>query len=297
MIADGDWVLLYLNDRVRFVVKVSQGLKFHTHKGFVLGSDIIGKEFGDTVRTSGGIDLALLRPTMRDFIRKFSRASQIIYPKDAAIIIGYLDVAPGFTVLEGGVGSGALTAALARAVGAEGKVIGYDLREGALETARKNLEMLGLNNVELRVGDVSTYTGDPVDAIMLDVPSPWEMVSWTKSTMKPSSICACLCPTYNQVEKTVLALREVGFVDVQALEILERRIKVAENATRPENLGLSHTAFLVFARSTRLTFRFEELGHRDREREAHEESEESPADYEEGSKSLIATDLNGELPG
>ncbi|WP_449462838.1 tRNA (adenine-N1)-methyltransferase [Tardisphaera miroshnichenkoae] len=296
MIADGDWVLLYLNDRVRFVVRASPELKFHTHKGFVLGSDIIGKEFGDTIKTSGGVEFALLRPTMRDFIRKFSRASQIIYPKDAAIIIGYLDVAPGFTVLEGGVGSGALTAALARAVGAGGKVISYDIREEAIETAKKNLEMLDLNNVELRVGDVSTYAGDPVDAIMLDVPSPWEMVTWAKSAMKPSSLCACLCPTYNQVEKTVLALREAGFVDVQALEILERKIKVAENATRPENLGLSHTAFLVFARSTRLSFRFEELGHRDREYETRDESDEGPSDYEDGGKSLITADPNGDLP-
>ncbi len=296
MISDGDWVLLYLNDRIRFVVRASPELKFHTHKGFIVGTDVIGKEFGDTVKTSGGVEFALLRPTMRDFIRKFSRASQIIYPKDAAIIIGYLDVAPGFTVLEGGVGSGALTAALARAVGAEGKVISYDIREEAINTAKKNLEMLGLANVELRVGDVSTYAEDPVDAVMLDVPSPWELVRWVKSAMKPSSICACLCPTYNQVEKTVLALREAGFVDVQALEILERKIKVAENATRPENLGLSHTAFLVFARSTRLAFRFEEFGHRDGEHKASDEPEESPADHEEGGEGLIATDPNGELP-
>ncbi|MGC8601180.1 MAG: tRNA (adenine-N1)-methyltransferase [Thermoprotei archaeon] len=296
MIKEGDWVLLYLNDRVRFVVKASSQLKFHTHKGFIVGGDIVGKDYGETVRTSGGVDFVILKPSIRDFIRKFSRASQIIYPKDAAIIIAYLGIGPGSTVLEGGVGSGALTAALAHAVGDRGKVIGYDVREEAVETAKKNLEMLGLTNFELRLGDVTSYSGEPADAIMLDVPSPWDMVSWVKSFLKPSSACACLCPTYNQVEKTVIALRDTGFVDVQALEILERKIRVAQNATRPENLGLSHTAFLVFARSTRLSFGFEGLGHRNGDHKTHDESSESPNYDEEGGEGLIAAEPQGQLP-
>jgi len=280
MIREGDWVLLYMNDRIRYVIKATPDLKFHTHKGFVLGSDIIGKEYGDVVTTSGGVPFALLRPLVRDLVRKFSRASQIIYPKDAAIIVSYLGLRPGSVVLEGGIGSGALTFALASAVGEGGKVIGYDIREEAISTAKKNLEAVDVKNVQLILGRVETYSGEPVDAVALDLPSPWEVTPWLKSTLKPSSPCSCLCPTFNQVEKTVLALREAGFVDVQSYEILERKIKVARDATRPENLGLSHTGFLVFARSTRLSSRFEQVGHEDREEETGGKTGEGAANYE-----------------
>lgn len=287
MIENGDWVLLYLNDDIRYVVKASPDLKFHTHKGYLLGSDIVGKEYGETVTTSGNIPFVILKPQIRDFIRKFSRSSQIIYPKDAATIINYLGIAPGSVVLEGGVGSAALTVAMAHAVGVTGKIIGYDTRQEAIDTARKNLESIGISNVELRLGKVESYSESPLDAVTLDIPSPWEVAGWIKSALKPSSFCSCLCPTFNQVEKTVLALRDQGFVDVQAVEILERKIKVAENATRPENIGLSHTAFLVFARSTKLNFRFEEVGQKHRENKAQDEAKEAATYYEQSDQGLV----------
>ena len=303
LVKEGDWVLLYLNDRIRYVIQARTDLKFHTHKGYINGSDLVAANFGDAVTTSGGVKMLVLRPQVRDFVRKFSRVTQIVYPKDAALILFYAGIGPGTTVIEAGVGSGGLTAALCHAVGPQGRVIGYDLNPSAIEATKKNLAMMGLDNADLRNGDVSSCSDGPVDAVVLDLPSPWLLAKWLKAVLKPASSCACICPTFDQVEKTVLALEAEGFADVEALELLERKIKVAKDATRPENLGLPHTAFLVFGRSTSLArwwtdvsrTRTEDLRQEDNQEETDSEAHQGTGDYQQPRRRSVAASPDAEF--
>ncbi len=48
--------------------------------------------------------------------------------------------------------------------------------------------------------------------------------------------------------KTVSALRERPFVDVETVELILRRITVAENRTRPETIMIGHSGYTTTAR-------------------------------------------------
>ena len=80
------------------------------------------------VTTLAGVPYLILRPLLRDFVLSMPRGATVIYPKDAAAIVGLADIFPGAHVVEAGVGSGALTCSLLRAVGPTGRVTSYERR-------------------------------------------------------------------------------------------------------------------------------------------------------------------------
>ena len=80
-----------------------------------------------------------LRPLLSDFVLSMPRGAAVVYPKDAAAIVGFADIYPGAVVVEAGVGSGALTCSLLRAVGDAGRVHSFERREDFAAVARKNV--------------------------------------------------------------------------------------------------------------------------------------------------------------
>ena len=155
-ISEGDYVLLCLDPRRTYMVKVEAGKSFHTHKGFIKLDELIGKEFGAVVQSSLGIEFTALKPSLTDYIMKSSRKTQITYPKDAALIVMFSGIGPGSRVVESGTGTGALTTALAHYVKPEGRVYSYELREEFQKNAEKNLKRANLLDfVELKSGDVT----------------------------------------------------------------------------------------------------------------------------------------------
>jgi len=52
----------------------------------------------------------------------------------------------------------------------------------------------------------------------------------------------------DQVVMTVEALREHGFVDIETIECLMRRMQTERGKTRPETLMTGHTGYITFAR-------------------------------------------------
>ena len=166
----------------------------------------------------------------------------------------HLDVYPGAQVLEAGTGTGALTAALVRAVGPEGKVVSYEQREEFLELARSAItDALGglPETLELRIGDV--YEAGTVDGIFdraaLDVPEPWQAVAAFARALRPGGILFVLCPNVSQVVRLGEALREHGgFGLIETVEVLERGWTVRGRSSRPEHRMVAHTGFLTFAR-------------------------------------------------
>ncbi|MEM2971751.1 MAG: tRNA (adenine-N1)-methyltransferase [Candidatus Bathyarchaeia archaeon] len=251
-IREGDYVLLYLNQRKTFLVRVETGKTFHTHKGFIRFDDLIGKEYGSTVLSSLNIEFKLLKPLLRDYVMKALRKTQITYPKDIALIVMFSGISAGSHVVEAGTGTGALTTALAYYVKPNGKVYSYEVRAEFLETAEKNLRRTGLTDfVELKNKDITASIDErDVDAVILDLAMPWLVVPHAYTALKPCGTLVSFSPTIDQVVKTVEALKENAFVDIETVECLLRGMQTERGKTRPQTLMTAHTGYITFARKT-----------------------------------------------
>jgi len=247
---EGEYVLLYLDQRRTYLVKVESGKTFHTHKGFVKLDDLIGKDYGSTIASSLGVRFTILKPLLRDYVMKSARRTQIIYPKDIALIILFSGIGPGSRVVEAGTGTGALTTALAHYVKPDGRVYSYEVRGEFIETAEKNLRRAGLTPfVELKNKDITTgIDEDEVDAVILDMATPWLVVPHAYKSLKPCGTLVSFSPTIDQTIKTVEALKENGFIDIETVECLMRGMKIERGKTRPQTLMTAHTGYITFAR-------------------------------------------------
>ena len=227
------------------------GQTFHTHKGYLKLDELIGKEYGEPIKSSLGIYFTTLKPSLTDYIMKSSRNTQIIYPKDAALIVMFSGIGPGSRVVESGTGTGSLTTALVHYVGPTGKVYTYELRPEFQKNAAKNLQRSKLNDyVEMKSGDVTVtgYEERDVDAVILDLAVPWLVVPYAYTALKPSGIIVSFSPTIDQVVKTTEALKENGFVFIETVECLMRSMQVERGKTRPNTMMTGHTGYITHAR-------------------------------------------------
>ena len=250
VIREGDDVLLYLDLRRSWLVRALPGRELHTHKGVVRLDDVLGLPYGSKVRSSTGQEFTVLRPTIRDYVLKMRRATQIIYPKDMGLILAFTGIGPGWRVVEGGTGTGALTAFLAYHVRPDGHVYTYEVRPEFLEVAKKNIERLGLSDLmDFKLADITEGIEErDVDAVVLDIASPWEAVPHACEALRPSGSFASFSPTIDQAVNTVKALRKHGFVAIEVVECLLRHIRAEPGKTRPEWLMRAHTGYMTFAR-------------------------------------------------
>lgn len=249
-IAEGDLVLLLLDPRRTYMVKVETGKTFHTHKGYVKMDDLLGKEFGSIFQSSLGAPFTALKPTLSDYIMKSSRRTQITYPKDAALIVMFSGIGPGSRVVESGTGTGALTTALAHYVRPNGKVYSYEMREEFQKNAEKNLSRSNLlDYVELKTGDVTTGIEESdIDAVVLDLATPWLVIPHASTALKPSGLLISFSPTIDQVVKTTESLNEHSFVLIETVECLMRAMQVERGKTRPQTLMTGHSGYITHAR-------------------------------------------------
>lgn len=249
-IAEGDNILLYLDLRRTYMIKVQAGQTFHTHKGYVKFDDLIGKEFGSTFKSSLGINFTVLKPQLTDYILKSQRNTQIIYAKDAALIVMFSGIGPGSRVVESGTGTGALTTALAHYVQPTGKIYSYDIRPEGQKTAEKNLTRSGhIDYVELKLKDVVTGIDErDVDAVVLDMAVPWLVVPQAYEALKPSGTIVSFSPTIDQVVKTVEALKENNFLNIETFECIMRNMQTERGKVRPQTLMTGHTGYITHAR-------------------------------------------------
>ena len=249
-ISEGDYVLLYFDERRKWLVKATTDREFHTHKGVIRFGSIMGKPYGSIVKSSLNQDFWVLRPTTCDFIMSVERPTQIIYPKDAGIIILKLGLKPGALVVEAGTGSGALTLAMANAVKPDGHVYSYEVRPEFIKTASRNLRKAGvLDYVSLKSADAKLgFEEKNMDAVMIDLGDPWKVVSKAYRCLKGGAPIASFSPTFNQIEKTVGAMKRSNFLDLETFELLLREIRVDKGKTRPVTFMVGHTGYLTFAK-------------------------------------------------
>jgi tRNA (adenine57-N1/adenine58-N1)-methyltransferase catalytic subunit len=249
-ISEGDYVLIYLDARRTYMIKMQAGQTFHTHKGYLKLDELIGKPYGEPIKSSLGIYFTTLKPALTDYIMKSSRNTQIIYPKDAALIVMFSGIGPGSRVVESGTGTGSLTTALAHYVGSTGKIYTYELRPEFQKNAAKNLERSKLiNHVEMKSGDVTLgFEEHDVDAVILDLAVPWLVVPHAYTALRPSGVLVSFSPTIDQVVRTTEALRENGFVFIETVECLMRTMQVERGKTRPNTMMTGHTGYITHAR-------------------------------------------------
>ena len=250
---DGERIILLDGKGRRYLVRLEAGAVFHYHGGAVPHDLVIGSEEGTTVHSSTGSSLVCFRPRLVDFVLKMGRGAQVIYPKDLGPILVYADVFAGARVLEAGTGSGALTMALARAVGAEGRVVSYEVRQEFHEVARQNLEQFFGKVpawVDLRLGDLREVTAaaERFHRAILDVPSPWDLLPAVGEVLLSGGMVCGYLPTTGQVQELTLALERGGFAEVETFEVMLRSWHVTPRSVRPDHRMIAHTGFIMVAR-------------------------------------------------
>lgn len=254
IINEGDYVLIYVDDRRRKVVKASRGARFESDKGVLDLGHAVGLRYGSQVPLSTGTKAYLLRPLQLDLVSKFRRVTQVIYPKDAGFMILLAGISSGSYVLEIGVGTGYLTSFIANVVKPGGLVVGYEMRPEYAEVALKNLSKLGLDkNVIMRVADARLGIEKPgdrtFDAVFIDMPDPWNVYQKLGDVVRPSAPVITFLPTLNQVIKALEFVELVSCgVDVRVYETILREFEPHAQALRPRTLYTAHTGYIMFFR-------------------------------------------------
>ena len=251
LFSEGDLALLQDRKGRRHLLTLSEGQTFHSHQGRLLHADLIGHTVGGWYRTDRGHTLLAVRPTLGDYVREMPRGPQIVYPKDLGNIVTLADVFPGATVIEGGLGSGSLTAALLRAVGHEGRVITYEIEESVIPRATANIEKVvgDTSRLTIKVGNIYEGISErDVDRVVLDVPEPWETAGTVGDALVMGGIVLSFLPTILQVHRLTLALEEdARFQMIETVETLLRPWHVTDRSVRPAHRMVAHSGFLTTA--------------------------------------------------
>jgi tRNA (adenine57-N1/adenine58-N1)-methyltransferase len=233
-----------------FIFMLQAGAKFESHRGILMHDDLIGKPWGTQVFSHIGSPFYLLQPSLGDLLVDLPRTTQILYPKDIGFIFVTMGIGPGRKLLEAGTGSGSMTTALAYAVGSEGRVISYEVKPDVQNLARKNLTRFGLESrVDFKLRDIAEgFDETDADSFFLDVPNPYDYTVQVRNSLKPGGFLCCLIPTMNQVEKTLVALRQTNFAFIEVCELMLRFYQAEPSRLRPTDRMVAHTGYLIFAR-------------------------------------------------
>ena len=246
---EGQIAMLIL-EGMKFIFRLDPATELQTHEGIIYHRDLINVPWGSIVKSHLGKSFLFLEPTLRDILLHIQRKSQIIFPKDIGYILLRLSIGPGKKVIEAGTGSGALTTALAWAVGSSGKVFSYDKRMDMQDLAKKNLSRVGLDErVEFKLQDLSQgFDEEDADALFLDLPEPQKYLEVVYRALANGGTFGAILPTMNQVSELLEGLQDHQFGMIDVCEILLRFYKTVPQRLRPVDRMVAHTGYLVFAR-------------------------------------------------
>jgi len=251
--SEGDRIQLTDPKGKMYTFTIMPGKEWHTHKGWIVHDDLIGMPEGSVVSTSAGLKFTAFKPLLGDFVLSMPRGATIVYPKDAAMIIGVADVFPGAKVIEAGVGSGALSISLLRAIGPDGELSSFERREDFAEIASENVKTYfnGLpSQWKLTIGSVQdSETEKKYDRIILDMLAPWECVPFAAEVLRPGGVFLAYVATTTQLSSTAEALKEDGnFTEPLSSETIVRDWHHEGLAVRPMQRMIGHTGFLIVSR-------------------------------------------------
>ncbi|CAN2199006.1 GCD14 tRNA(1-methyladenosine) methyltransferase and related methyltransferases [Candidatus Nanopelagicaceae bacterium] len=251
--SEGDRIQLTDPKGKMYTFTITVGKEWHTHKGWIVHNDLIGLPEGSVVSTSAGLKFTAFKPLLGDFVLSMPRGATIVYPKDAAMIIGVADVFPGAKVIEAGVGSGALSISLLRAIGSDGELSSFERREDFAEIATENVRTYFSQlppQWKLTVGSVQDSSTDKkYDRVILDMLAPWECVAFAAEVLRPGGVFLAYVATTTQLSSTAEALKEDGrFTEPLSSETIVRDWHHEGLAVRPMQRMIGHTGFLIVSR-------------------------------------------------
>ena len=238
-------------------ITLGAGKQFHTHRGYLAHDDLIGSPDGSTVKNTAGVEYLALRPLLSDYVMSMPRGAAVVYPKDAGQIVTMTDIFPGARVVEAGVGSGALSMSLLRAVGADGMVHSFERRADFADIAQANARaFFGVDHPAwtVTVGDLveslpEAVEAGTIDRVVLDMLAPWECLDVVADALAPGGVLICYVATATQLSRVAEASRDHGgFTEPSAWESLVRGWHLEGLAVRPEHRMHGHTGFLITTR-------------------------------------------------
>jgi tRNA (adenine57-N1/adenine58-N1)-methyltransferase len=252
----GDTILFYrLNGGKKIISTIDGNFQKIDGVGVIDSSKIVGIGYGSLFKF-GNEMYYILRPILSDYINNIERRAQIITFKDSSRIVSELSIHNGCRVLECGGGNGALTIMLAYHAGDNGHVYTFEVNKLQIEILRKNIDMAMLGKritiLERDCYDKIEIEQESIDACVIDLPEPWKVLPNMMNILKNDGTICSYIPTFNQLEKTYLWLLDNGFINIRALEILEREIHLEKNIIRPEFSMLGFTGYMIFARKIRM---------------------------------------------
>ena len=251
LLKENDAVLFIDRKGRRYLKILRRGNKLEI-RGDLAPESLYGLEEGSRVKFSTGENYLVLRPTYADLIPHLPRAAQVIYPKDTGPLLIWGDVYPGATVIEGGVGAGALTIALLRAVGPTGRLISYELREDFAAAARRNVATFfgEAPNWTIKLRDLyEGFDETRVDRLFIDLPEPGRALDVVARALRPGGVFVGYVPTVMQLKDTVETLqRRSDFAEIESFETLMRNWHVKGMSVRPVHRMIAHSAFIIIAR-------------------------------------------------
>lgn len=253
-IAEGDLVLAFVSRGLVKPLTVSKGECLNTRFGSFKHDDMIGQKYGVQM---GGVKgkgfVHLLHPSPELWTISLPHRTQIVYTPDSSYIVQRLGVTAGSRVIEAGTGSASFSHAFARTVGTEGRLFTYEFHEPRFLEAQKELAEHGLlqTNTHITHRDVCNDGFEianvpehfaiggklECDTVFLDLPSPWTAIPNLAPVISARSrvgIC-CFSPCIEQVDKTIEALEQNGWTDIEMVEVAGRRWEARQEMVRDVN--------------------------------------------------------------
>ena len=165
--------------KIKKILETKQGEKyfvkdlekdFHTKYGVVRKEAIKDAKDGEIIFSDHHEELTVYSPDFIDIYKKMERLAQIQLLKDIGFIIAELGLGRDSIIVEGGSGSGGVACFLANIVK---KVHTFDIEDKNIAVVKKNIEELGLNNIEIKKQSMYEELGvKNADAVFLDLPEP-----------------------------------------------------------------------------------------------------------------------------
>lgn len=244
-----DLIVLIDSNFKKFIIDTKGKTDKFKGVGVLDPGSLIGKEYGKQLEIGNKLFWILI-PSLKDKLKSIHRRAQIILPRDAAHILINCSIESGQHILEAGIGSGSLTIALANAVAPNGKIISYDIREDFIEHAMKNIKKVGLEKyVCTKLKDITNEIEEKdLDAIILDIPNPWEAVENGWNALKVGGYLCSYSPLSSQVEQTVKKMKDQSFIEIKTYENIQREMVISNHGIRPSFDVLGHTGYLTFGR-------------------------------------------------
>lgn len=179
-------------------------------------------------------------------MKRCKRGPQVILPKDIGMILAYSGIGKDSVVVDAGAGSGWLAVSLANVAK---KVTSYEWRPEFAELAEKNAKRAGVEgSLEIKRANVLEGIEErEVDLVTLDLADSDKAVAHAHAALRAGGMVFGYLPHVEQARRFHEACTAAGFGEPHMMEVIVRDYLVRAAGVRPENTGLTHTAYLVFA--------------------------------------------------